>query len=152
MSHFKFLLDEGVKHLARHFPVKRVFTLESLGLSSDASDDDIVDAASIRNCLLVVANRRDFVPKIRAYVAKSTKKDAGCRRVSGLLVFVPNEEHVQERLLRGLERRLVFEGKKITFKDVHDRDLLVQIEASGAVKIKRLPRCPHCTYHDKNKR
>lgn len=148
MSHFKFLLDESVKHLARRFPAKRVFTLESLALPRDAPDDDILDVASIRNCLLVVSNRRDFLPKIRAYVAKSTKKAGGCRRVPGLIVFVPNEEHAQVRLLRNLERRLKFEGRKITYKDVHDRDLLVQIEASGAVKIARLPRCPHCRYDD----
>jgi Phage integrase family len=42
MSHFKFLLDRGVSHLARCFPAKRVVTTKSLGLPPDTPDDEIV--------------------------------------------------------------------------------------------------------------
>jgi uncharacterized protein DUF5615 len=148
MAHFKFLIDQGVHHLAEHFPPKRVVTLKTLGLREDTSDDDILDAASVRKWVLVTANRRDFLSLARAYVAKSTKKTDGCHRVPGMILIVPNDAHSQHRALNGLENRLVFEGKKITWSDVHDRDLLVQIEANGTVKIERLPRCPHCNYDD----
>jgi hypothetical protein len=123
-------------------------TLKSLGLTENTADEKIVEAASEHKFLLVASNRKDFLPLVRAYVAKSREKEGGCQRVSGLILLVPNEEHVQKRVLKGVENRLRFEGKKITFKDVHDRDLLVQIETSGAVRVSRLPRCPHCIYHD----
>jgi hypothetical protein len=148
MSHFKFLLDRGVAHLAHCFPAKRIVTTDSLGLPQDTPDDEIIGIASQKNYLLIAANRRDFARLAPAYVAKSTKKTDGCRRVSGLILLVPNEQHVQERVLKQLEDRLVFGGKRITYSDVHDRDLLVQVESGGTARITSLPRCPHCTYDD----
>jgi len=148
MAHFKFLLDRGVSHLARCFPAKRVVTTESLGLPPDTPDEEIVGIASHNRYLLIAANRRDFMRLVPAYVAKSTKKSDGCRRVCGLILLVPNEQHVQERVLRGLENRMQLDGKKINYSDVHERDLLVQVEADGKVKVTRLPRCPHCPYDD----
>src|SRR5271167_2830161 len=105
MAHFKFLLDRGVSHLARCFPAKRVLTIDSLGLPENTPDDEIVAVASYHGYLLVAANRKDFARIVPAYIAKSTKKSDGCRRVSGLILLVPNEQHVQERVLRGLESR-----------------------------------------------
>jgi hypothetical protein len=152
MAHFKVLLDQSLTHLAKHFPSKRVATFESLGLPKNASDTEIVAEASKHRLLMVVSNKRDFLPAIRAHVAKSTKKEFGCRRVCGLIVLVPNEEHIQERVLKNLEKRMMLDGNKITVRDVHERDLLVQIETSGEVKIRRLPRCPHCPYPDEVRR
>jgi hypothetical protein len=152
VAHFKFLLDQSVIHLESLFPPKRVITLKSLGLAENTADAEIVEAASINNFLLVTSNRKDFLPLVRAYIAKSRKKEGGCQRVSGLILLVPNEQYAQKRVLQGVDNKLKLEGKKITFKDVHDRDLLVQIEASGAVRISRLPRCPHCIYHDEPKK
>jgi hypothetical protein len=63
-------------------------------------------------------------------------------------MLVPNEQIVQERVLKGLENRMKLEGKKVTYKDVHDRDLLVQVESDGTARVSRLPRCPHCEYDD----
>jgi len=148
MAHFKFLLDRGVGHLAQCFPAKRVVTTDSLELPPDISDDEIVQIASHKKYLLIAANRRDFARIVPAYVATSTKKPDGCRRVYGLILLVPNEQHVQERVLKGLEGRMLLDGEKINFSDVHDRDLLVQVEADGRGKVTRLPRCPHCEYDD----
>lgn len=148
MAHFKYLLDRGVQHLAHCFPAKRVVTTEGLGLADNAPDEEVVELASHGEYLLIAANRRDFKSKVPAHIRKSTKKTMGCRRVCGLILLVPNEQHVQERVLKGLEERLFLEGKKITFTDVHDRDLLVQVESEGAVRVSRLPRCPHCKYDD----
>jgi hypothetical protein len=148
MAHFKFLLDRGVSHLAHCFPAKRVITTDSLGLPQDASDDEIVAIAALKNYLLVAANRRDFARLVPEYIKQSTKKTDGCRRVSGLILLVPNEQHVQERVLKGLGDRMVLDGKKVTYADVHERDLLVQVEANGASRVTRLPRCPHCEYDD----
>ncbi|MFI5116845.1 MAG: hypothetical protein ACHP8B_09115 [Terriglobales bacterium] len=148
MAHFKLLLDRGVGHLARCFPAKRVETTDSLGLPQDAPDDEIVAVASRGRYLLIAANRRDFARLVPAYVAKSTKKSDGCRRVYGLILLVPNEQHAQERVLKGLEGRMLLDGEKVNYSDVHDRDLLVQVEADGKAKVTRLPRCPHCNYDD----
>ena len=148
MAHFKFLLDRGVKHLAHCFPAKRVVTTEELGLPETATDGEIIEQASVNGNLLIAANRKDFARLVPAYIKKSTKKLNGCRRVYGLILIVPNEQHVQEKVLRDLEARLILDGEKITYTDVHDRDLLVQVESGGKVKVGRLPRCPHCVYGD----
>jgi hypothetical protein len=148
MAHFKFLLDRGIQHLAHCFPAKRVITTGALGLAENAPDEEIVDAASQGEYLLIAANRRDFKAKVPAHIRKSTKKTMGCRRVCGLILLVPNEQHAQERVLKRLESRLFLEGEKVTYTDVHDRDLLVQVESEGAVRVSGLPRCPHCIYDD----
>ena len=147
VSHFKFLLDQGVKHLRDHFAAKQVVTLESLGMAENTPDPEIIDVASTRGFVLVAANRKDFLPMVEAHVAKSTDKTTGCRRVLGMVLLAPNDAHVQRRALAVAEKRLTFEGKKITWKDVHDRELLVEIEASGAARVSRLPRCPHCGHY-----
>jgi hypothetical protein len=65
-----------------------------------------------------------------------------------MILLVPNNEIVQRRVLKGLESRLTFEGKPITYRDVHDRDLLVTVEATGEARVSRLPRCPHYPNYD----
>jgi hypothetical protein len=117
-------------------------------LPETASDDEIISEASVKKHLLVAANRKDFEWMVPAHIKQSTKKWDGCRRVCGLLLLVPNEQHAQERVLKDLEARLFLEGKKITYTDVHDRDLLVQVESGGVVKVTKLPRCPYCVYDD----
>jgi hypothetical protein len=42
----------------------------------------------------------------------------------------------------------ILDGKKITFKDVHELDLFVRVHSSGKAVVTRLPRCPHCPYED----
>lgn len=148
MAHFKFLLDRGVTHLAHCFSEKRVLTTDSLGLSELTPDEEIVEIASNNGYLLIAANRRNFRRLVPAHIAKSTRKPDGCRRVAGLILLVPNEQHVQERVLSSLEDKMSLDGKKLTYKDVHDRDLLVQVESTGAAKITKLPRCPYCKYED----
>ena len=65
-----------------------------------------------------------------------------------MILLVPNGEIAQRRALAGLDSRLTFEGKRIRFGDVHDRDLLVTVEETGRARVTRLPRCPHCKYRD----
>jgi hypothetical protein len=148
MAHFKFMLDRGVSHLLDCFPRKRVLSTETLGLPSNLPDAEIVAEASVRGHVLVASNRRDFVQDAKRYVAQSSKKEGGCCRVPGMILLVPNGEIAQRRVLEGLESRLSFEGKAIRYGDVHDRDLLVTVEATGKARVTRLPRCPHCIYDD----
>jgi hypothetical protein len=54
---------------------------------------------------------------------------------------------LMEAGVRRLQSRLVFEGKPITFADIHHEDLLVTVEATGETRVSRLPRCPHCSYY-----
>jgi hypothetical protein len=150
MSHFKFVLDQSVKHLADHFTSGHVMTLKDIGLPENASDADIVERVGDCNFTLVAANRKDFLPLVRAYIAASRKKEGGCQRFQGLVLLIPNEEHVQRRALERAKRDLVLDGGEITWKDVHDRELLVEIEASGRARVSRLPRCPHCNHYDGN--
>jgi hypothetical protein len=148
MAHFKFMLDRGVKHLRDCFPLKRVVSTETLGLRPNLPDDEIIERAALDGHLLVASNRRDFLRDAKRYIARSSKKPHGCRRVSGMILLVPNDEITQRRVLEKLESHLKFEGKGIRYSDVHDRDLLVVVEASGKATVSRLPRCPHCIYDD----
>lgn len=148
VSHFKFQLDQTVNHLEDFFPAKRVVTNKTLGFRQEMPDEELVAYASLNGHLLVTANRRDFERDAKACVAQSSKKPNGCSRVPGLILLFSNDEIVQRRMLTGLENRLSFEGKKITYKDIHDRDLLVKVHSTGEAIISRLPRCPHCEYED----
>lgn len=147
MSHFKFMLDRGVNHLIDLFPPKRVVSTETLGLKVNLPDDEVVAYASEHGHLLVASNRRDFVRDAAKHVAQSSKSPSGCRRVCGMILLVPNDEMTQRRVLKGLESKLVFEGRRITFADVHHEDLLVTAESTGQVRTSRLPRCPHCEHY-----
>lgn len=142
------MLDRGVSHLLDCFPRKRVVSFETLGLRPNLPDDEVVAEASARGYLLVASNRRDFIRDVDKYVAQSSKRSNGCCRVPGMILLVPNGEIAQRRVLAGLESRLVFEGRKVRYGDVHDRDLLVTVEGTGKAQISRLPRCPHCNYED----
>ena len=142
------MLDRGVGHLLDCFPRKCVVSVETLGLPSNLPDDEIVAEASARGYLLVASNRRDFVRDVDKHVAQSSKKPNGCCRMPGMILIVPNVEIAQRRVLAGLESRLMFEGQKIHYGDVHDRDLLVTVEETGRARVTRLPRCPHCVYRD----
>ena len=152
MAHFKFMLDRGVNHLKDCFPSKRVVSTETLGLRSTLPDEEIVEYASTEGYLLVASNRRDFLRDAKRHVAQSSKKQFGCCSVPGMILLVPNDKITQRRALKGLESRLRFEGKRISYSDVHDRDLVVMIEASGKATVSRLPRCPHCKYNDDSRK
>jgi hypothetical protein len=142
------MLDRGVNHLRDCFSSKRVVSTETLGLRSNLPDEEIIEHAAINGHLLVASNRRDFLRDAKRYIAQSSKKPYGCRRVPGMILLVPNDEITQRRVLKDLESRLRFEGKRISYADVHDRDLVVVVEASGKAIVSKLPRCPHCTYGD----
>jgi uncharacterized protein with PIN domain len=150
VASFKFQIDQSVSHLARLFPKKRVATNQSLGISENASDEELVEIASFQRNLIITANRGDFEHAIKKYVARSSKKQFGCKRVPGLVLLLSNDKLAQERMLKGLESRLFLDGKKITFKHVHELDLLVRVHSTGKAVVTRLPRCPHCPYEDEN--
>lgn|SRR5487761_45813 len=152
MAHFKFMLDRGVNHLKDCFPSKRVVSTETLGLRSTLADEEIIEYASTEGYLLVASNRRDFLRDAKRHVAQSSKKQFGCCRVPGMILLVPNDEITQRRVLKGLESRLRFERKPISYSDVHDGDLIVMIEASGKATVSRMPRCPHCKYNDDSRK
>ena len=98
MAHFKFLLDRSIKALVRCFQHKRVETTESIGLPDTASNETIVKEASLRKFLLVTANRSDFRNAVREYVAQSSKKLMGCHAVNGMILLIPNEHHIQDKI------------------------------------------------------
>jgi hypothetical protein len=154
MSHLKFQLDQTVTHLHKIIPAKRVATNKSLGLDESASDEQIVEEASFRGNIIVTTNtkRHDFENAIRERVSQSSKKPNGCTKVNGLILLLSNDEIVQQRLWKGLENRLFFEGKKISFQDVHDLGLMVKVQSTGQATISRLPRCPHCVHDDERDR
>ena len=83
MASFKFLLDHDVRHLATSFPGKQVLMLEDVGLSQHSSDEEIVEAASERGCIIVTNNARDFEKEVPEHIATTSNKAKGCARFTG---------------------------------------------------------------------
>lgn len=150
MAGFKYLLDHDVRHLSSYFADKQTLQLEDVGLTSRASDEEIIAVASERNCVIVTNNRRDFENKVTQWIAESSKKKKGCTQVHGLIIILPSEQISQERALTTALKNLRSDGNSIGMKDVHERCLKVVVEASGKAVVTRLPRCPHCEFSDED--
>lgn len=116
-------------------------------LASTTPDSEIVAIASEKGHLLIASNRRDFVRDVAHHVRQSSRKRFGCKRVPGIILLVPNDELTQRRVLSGLESRLTFEGRRISYADVHEQELLVTVHSTGEAVVSRLPRCPHCEHY-----
>jgi len=146
MAKFKFLLDNDVRHLHSVLPARQTVQLEEVGLSGLSSDNEIVEAASVENLLIVTNNSRHFQRGVVERIGQSRKSDDGCTQVHGLVVVVPSDALVQERVLAAAAKNLIFEGKRMGWKNVFEQCLKVVIEAAGPPKITRLPRCPWCKF------
>ncbi len=141
---YRFLLDEDVKSLLPLFPKKRVKTLAMLGLHADMRDDKVVIEAWKRGYIIVTANNRDFNRAVEKFLSHGPKRE--CRCLWGL-VLLPNGQAVQQRLLKNLndlESRLRLDGKRTTWKEVHQSHLRVSVQRGGVLSVSRLRRC---TYH-----
>ena len=146
MAKFKFVLDNDVRHLQSVLPARQTVQVEDVGLSGLSSDDEIVEVASVKNLLIVTNNRRDFQQKVFARIGESRRGEYDCTQVHGLVIVVPSDAIIQERLLAAAAKNLIFEGKRIGWKNVFEQCLKVVIEASGPPKITRLPRCQWCKF------
>jgi hypothetical protein len=135
MARYKFLLDNDVRHLETCFPSRQTRQLEDLGLDSRASDEEIVEAASVSADIIVTNNRRDFEQAVANRIAASSKKALGCTQVHGLVIVLPSEKLAQERAIQRASRQLRFRDKNISWKEVNERCLKVVIEESGKVTI-----------------
>lgn len=146
MAKFKFLLDNCVRHLDAVLPPKLTVHLTDVGLEADSPDEDVVAEASQHGFIVITHNRRDFESAVKARIAETSKKRLGCTQVHGLVIVKPSDKITQERALEAAGKSLVFEGKEIGWKTVHDECLQVVIPEKGAPKVTRLPRCPHCDF------
>ena len=148
MASYKILLDNDVRHLESDFPAKTVRQLGDIGLSTSASDDDIIVAASERGHIIVTNNRKDYEGKVKERIAASSKKELGCTQVHGLVIVVPSDALKQTQALKKASRQLWFEGRRIGWKEVNKLCLKVVIHDDGTADVSKLPRCPHCTFAD----
>jgi Domain of unknown function (DUF5615) len=144
MAKFKFIVDNDVRHLQSVLPPRQTVQLEEVGLDGRSDDDEIVELASQRNLLIVTNNRRHFEQKVLARISQSRDSELGCTQVQGLVIVLPSDAIVQKRVLAAASKNLIFEGKRIGWKNVVEQCLKVVIEASGRPKITRLPLCPWC--------
>jgi len=141
MYGYRFLVDNDCRRVKSLLP--RALGLEDVGLSESALDEEIIEAAADRLCIIVTANGFDFVDKLNRFVAGSTKKKSGCHDASGLLV-VPNDLASQERLVLRAEGRLKLGDRRITWRDVWRESLFVRIKRDEKHEVRPLPRCPTC--------
>jgi hypothetical protein len=148
MASYKFLLDNCVRHLASVFPDSQTLQLEHVDLKANDSDADIVAVASENKYIIVTNNRRHFEHEVVERIAESSKKQFGCTQVHGLIIVLPVDQLKQERAIRRASKQLSYDGEAITWKDVNERCLKVIVEESGKAIVSKLPRCPHCNFHD----
>jgi hypothetical protein len=137
-----FLLDEDVKALKPLFPKRRAKTLADLRLKLDSDDAAIVQIAWDRGFTLATANANHFRTEITDFQHRGPNRSCSC--LFGLVIF-PTGYEVQRRLIsdwNAVERRLRFEGKAITWKDVRKKNYEVRLLRSGASRVVELP--PPC--------
>jgi hypothetical protein len=146
MASFKFLLDNDVRGVAEAFPRKQVVQLSDIGLATRTADDVIVEVASLRELVIVTHNRKDYERFVPERISQSTKKDGGCTQVNGLIILLQDTTIGQIRAIKRAQTRLKFNGKAITWKDVHEQCLKIVIEDQGTPTVTQLPRCPHCPW------
>jgi hypothetical protein len=73
---------------------------------------------------------------------RETKK-LKCHDLSGL-VILPSAFEAQRNAVNKVEKRLVFNGRHLGWKDVWELDCCVRITKTGAVKVTRFGRCFYC--------
>jgi hypothetical protein len=141
MIGYRFIFDNDSRKASAFFPRGRIVTLEKAGLTQKASDREIVKVASDRKWIIVTANGDDFITEIRRYLSQSMK--LVCHDLCGL-VIVPNDHQLQQRVLPGLEEKLHFDGRQISWKDVWEMDCCVRVTKGGKPHITRFERCFYC--------
>jgi predicted nuclease of predicted toxin-antitoxin system len=144
---YNFLLDRNVEHLALYFPKQRVKTASQEGLPPSASDTAVVEKAWLRQSVIVTADIKDFRPAIVKFQRQKGRNPCGC--LFGL-IGLPNVHETQKRLLKNrlsdLESQLPRVGaKRITWKDIHQRNYMVRVMKAGSPQVTELGLCPDCT-------
>jgi hypothetical protein len=141
MYGYRFLVDNDCRWVASLLP--KALGLKDVGLPENAPDEEIIEEAADRRCIIVTANGYEYRGKIKRFVAASTKKEWGCCDVWGLVV-VPNDLASQERLVSQAEQRLRFGERQIDWSDVWWESLVVRITKDNRPIVSQLPRCPGC--------
>ncbi len=141
MTGYRFLFDRDAAKAAELFPPQRVVMLADVGLPEVAKDSEIVRAACDRKCIIVTCNGDDFVREFNSYLTQSKKVE--CHDMCGLVVL-PNGFEIQRRVVPKLLGRLRLGDKRISWRDVWERDCLVKVSRNGAVATSRFPRCHYC--------
>jgi len=141
---YRFLFDRDVEAAASVFPQSRVLTLARVALPPTATDEEIIDAACTRSCIIVTANGKDFRPAAVKYIRQSSVRGQGrCHDLRGLVVL-PIGLEAQRRLLREGPQRMRYGGEPVTWADVWGRSFYVKFAREGPAVVNPLPRCRVC--------
>ena len=141
VSKYAFLLDRDVEKAASLFPHKRARTTTAIGLAMDAPDEAIVRLAWERQWIIVTGNGDHFIEEILRFQRKVEKKI--CHDLSGLIIL-PNGFEVQKRVMTGIEKKLRFGGKRITWTDVWSKNYCVRLKKDSEPVISTFPKCLYC--------
>lgn len=95
----------------------------------------------------MTVNGDDFIAEINRYLKQTKKVD--CHDLAGL-VILPTDHEVQRRALKGIGRKLVFDGKHLSWKDVWELDCCVRVKKNGKVEVTRFERCFYCKKNGMN--
>lgn len=141
VTDYRFIFDNNCEKVTEFFPKHRAVTLKRAGLGPKATDREIVEVASLRKWMFVTSKGDDFVAEINRYL-RETKKPK-CHDLSRL-VILPTGFEAQRNAVHKVEKRWVFNGRHVSWKDVWELDCCVRITKTGAVKGTRFGRCYHC--------
>lgn len=141
VSKYGFLVDRDVAKSAGSFPRKRTHTTVQMGLAEDASDEAIVRLAWERELTIVTGNGDDFLREMLKFQRRTAKRD--CHDLFGLIIL-PSGFEIQRRVLAGIEEKLRFGGKQITWADVWRKNYCVRIAKNGNPTISTFPQCIYC--------
>jgi hypothetical protein len=141
LSKYAFLLDCDVEKAASLFPRKRTRITTEMGLAKDAPDEAVVKMAWERQWTIVTGNGDDFIEEFLRFQRKVEKKT--CHDLSGLIIL-PNGFEVQKRVMTGIENKLRFGGKQITWADVWSKNYCVRLKKDSQPVITTFPKCLYC--------
>jgi hypothetical protein len=110
-------------------------------LAANAPDATIVEKAWELQRTIVTGNGDDFIKEILNFQRQTEKKD--CHEMFGVIIL-PNGLERQKRVLRSLEEKLRFGGKKVSWADVWRENYCVKVSKSGRPVIKAFPKCVYC--------
>jgi hypothetical protein len=141
MLKYGFLFDRDVSKASSLFPASRVRTVAEAGLPDDATDAAIVRKAWELRLTVVTANGDDFVSEFNEFLSQTKRTD--CHDMFGL-VILPNGYENQRRSLKGIEKKLRLDGRRVTWAVVADKDCCVRVKKEGNPEVTRFPRCFYC--------
>jgi len=119
-----------------------MFRLHDVGLQETAGDEQIAEAASNREAIIVTENKKDFTRIMRERASRSGGPKLDCRDGRGVLRVSNGARHID---LLDIARRMKLNGILVDWEDVGDYNLCVNVGRDPrTVSSTPMARCATC--------